>query len=356
MTGANVDRAPTRIRSSGHHVMLPVGSALRTIVICVGFAVLVTACAGIRPAPVLPIDPIYEPDTTPIPSDAPLIEPPAGEASEPVIGSSSPEVPVDRGASPAEGGGGASTSTAPGATVASRTGAANNQAQPASTIGSGASPVTGSPAAGSPVTGSPATGSSVPGLPAAGSAPPEERTPEHVALAPSTLSPALSGRTGAAGAPRNEAASGAPQESAEDLQLVKLLADLQRYGSFTGEELKRELTSATAALARQRTDANRIRVGVLYSLIRTSSQDDQHALQLFEAVAKDAPPTSPMRHLATILQAQVLERQRAVKFEQQKGDAAIQKLEALRAMEQSLFRDRVRGGGGGGGGGGGSGR
>jgi hypothetical protein len=46
-----------------------------------------------------------------------------------------------------------------------------------------------------------------------------------------------------------------------------------------------------------------------------------------------------------------------VKTEQQKGDAAVQKLEALRAMEQSLFRDRVRGGGAGGGAGaGGSGR
>ena len=56
--------------------------------------------------------------------------------------------------------------------------------------------------------------------------------------------------------------------------------------------------------------------------------------------------------------SQVIERQRAVRDEQQKADAAIQKLEALREMERSLLRDRVRSGGGGGGGGGagGSGR
>ena len=45
----------------------------------------------------------------------------------------------------------------------------------------------------------------------------------------------------------------------------------------------------------------------------------------------------------------MIERQRAVRDEQQKADAAIQKLEALRAMERSLLRDRVRSGGGGGG-------
>ena len=49
----------------------------------------------------------------------------------------------------------------------------------------------------------------------------------------------------------------------------------------------------------------------------------------------------------------MIERQRAVRDEQQKADAAIQKLEALRAMERSLLRDRVRSGGGGGGAGGG---
>jgi hypothetical protein len=46
---------------------------------------------------------------------------------------------------------------------------------------------------------------------------------------------------------------------------------------------------------------------------------------------------------------------RAVRDEQQKADVAIQKLEALRAMERSLLRDRVRSGGGAGGGSSGSG-
>jgi len=139
--------------------------------------------------------------------------------------------------------------------------------------------------------------------------------------------------------------------------MLALLSDLQRYGSMQGDELRHELAAATQTFSRQRSDVNRVRLAVLYTLLRASPQDDQRALQLFENVAKSAAPASPIRHLAAVLQAQVVERQRAVHDEQQKADAAIQKLEALRAMERSLLRDRVRSGGGGGSAGaGGSGR
>ena len=139
----------------------------------------------------------------------------------------------------------------------------------------------------------------------------------------------------------------------EDQQMIALLADLQRYGTLQNDELKKELAAASQSLARQRTDVNRVRLAVLYTLVRNSPQDDQRAIQLFENVAKSAPAGSPVRHLAAVLQSQVIERQRAVRDEQQKADAAIQKLEALRAMERSLLRDRVRSGGGGGASGGG---
>jgi hypothetical protein len=146
-------------------------------------------------------------------------------------------------------------------------------------------------------------------------------------------------------------------EPSDDEQLIALLGDLQRYSTLQNDDLKREVAAATQALARQRTDVNRVRLAVLYTLVRNSAQDDQRAIQLFENVAKNGPATSSIRQLAAVLHAQVTERQRAVRDEQQKADAAIQKLEALRAMERSLLRDRVRSGGGGGSAGaGGSGR
>jgi hypothetical protein len=149
-----------------------------------------------------------------------------------------------------------------------------------------------------------------------------------------------------------------PVEPTEDQQLIALLADLQRYGAMSADDLRRELANASAALARQRSDANRVRLAVLYTIVRATPADDQRALQLFENVAKSNPGPTPIKQLAAVLQAQVVERQKAVRDEQQKADKVIQKLEALREMERSLMRDRVRSGGGGGGGagGGGSGR
>ena len=177
---------------------------------------------------------------------------------------------------------------------------------------------------------------------AATSSPPLQAAPQ--ASAPPTAA--------VVGAPGN----GATPEPTEDQQMLTLLADLQRFGTLPADELRRELSVATQALGRQRTDVNRVRLAVLYTLLRTSPQDDQRALQLFENVAKNAAAAPPIRQLAAVLQTQVVERQRAVRDEQQKADAAIQKLEALRAMERSLLRDRVRSGGGGGGSAGGSGR
>jgi hypothetical protein len=141
-------------------------------------------------------------------------------------------------------------------------------------------------------------------------------------------------------------------ESPEDAQMVALLGDLSRYTTMSGDEVRREVSTMTQALARTRTDANRVRLAVLYTLSRTSPQDDQRALQLFDNVAKSGGPASPVKNLAVVLQVQLVERQRAVRDEQQKSEQAVRKLDQMLELERALLRDRVRSGGGGGGGGG----
>ena len=143
----------------------------------------------------------------------------------------------------------------------------------------------------------------------------------------------------------------APEPSAEELAMNALLTDLQRYVNMPGEEARREVNTVTQMLGRQRTDANRIRLAMLYTMTRNGPQDDQRALQLLDNVAKSGPGMPAVKQLALVLHVQISERVRAVRDEQQKADVAIQKLEALRSMERSLLRDRVRSGGGGGGGG-----
>lgn len=193
--------------------------------------------------------------------------------------------------------------------------------------------------------------------PAAATPPASAAVPEPAAssraatatpTAPADATPAVETPAPAAAAPV------APAEPSDEQLMAAVVADLQRYAQLGPDELRREVTVVTQLLARQRSDANRVRLAVLYTMVRTP-QDDQRALQLFDNVARSGPGSPAVKQLAVVLQVQVAERARAVREEQQKADSAVQKLEALRAMERSLLRDRVRSGGGGGGGGGGSG-
>jgi hypothetical protein len=177
-------------------------------------------------------------------------------------------------------------------------------------------------------------------------------SPEPASSTPATMPPAVEPAATAMPVP---VIAVPPELPAETLELLALLSDLQRYGALSPDDVKREITTATQTLNRQRTDANRVRLAVLYTHAKASPQDDQRALQLLENVAKSNPGSPAVKQVAIVLQAQIAERQRAVKDEQQKADMAIQKLEALRAMERSLMRDRIRGGGGAGAGGSGSG-
>lgn len=173
--------------------------------------------------------------------------------------------------------------------------------------------------------------------------------------APSTFSSAPASVT-APPAPIPEpppATTRAPVPTPQDLELLALLADLQRYGNLGADDVRREISTATNALARHRNDANRVRLAILYTLTRGNPQDDQRAVLLLENVVKGDGTNAGIKELAVVLHVQITSRQRAVRDEQQKADVALQKLEALRQMERSLIRDRVRSGGGGGGGSGG---
>ncbi|HET9764359.1 MAG TPA: hypothetical protein VFR50_12635 [Casimicrobiaceae bacterium] len=146
----------------------------------------------------------------------------------------------------------------------------------------------------------------------------------------------------------------------EDQQALALLADLQRYVLEPGEDLKRELAAAAAALARTRSDANRVRVAMLLTLPAAGPPDDARALTLLEPlVARNSNGTaSPLRQIAAVLYGQITERTRILREEQKRTAAAQEKLDALRAVERSLLLERSRNAGGGsaGGGGGGTGR
>ncbi len=148
-----------------------------------------------------------------------------------------------------------------------------------------------------------------------------------------------------------------PPVNEEEQQALALLADLQRYAVDSGEDLKRELVAANAALARTRSDANRIRVAMLLTLAAAGPPDDARAQSLLEPVVGRSGNSSPLKQIAVLLYAQIVERARSVREEQKRTLAAQEKLDALRAVERSLLLERSRNAGGGSaGGGGGTGR
>src|SRR5258706_16387536 len=104
-------------------------------------------------------------------------------------------------------------------------------------------------------------------------------------------------------------------------------------------------------------DAYLIGVVMLLTLPLAGQPDDARALSLLEPVVAKTGNSSPLKQIAAVLYAQVVERARSVREEQRRTAAAQEKLDALRGVERSLLLESTRNAGGGrAGGGGGPGR
>jgi 2-oxoglutarate dehydrogenase E2 component (dihydrolipoamide succinyltransferase) len=192
--------------------------------------------------------------------------------------------------------------------------------------------------------------------PASAAPDPAPIKPEPLPVTPVPVPPIVVVQSAPPTPPPQQAAP-APQVSDEELQALGLLAELQRYVVEAGEDLKRELAAANAALARTRSDANRIRVAMLLTLPAAGPPDDARALSLLDPIVGKTGNASAMKQIAALLYAQITERSRTVREEQRRTASAQEKLDALRAVERTLLLERGRNAGGGaGGGGGGTGR
>lgn len=125
-----------------------------------------------------------------------------------------------------------------------------------------------------------------------------------------------------------------PKVNEEAEEALALLVDLQKLVLASADEQKRELAAATQALARQKSDAVRLRLGMLQSL-PAAGGDDARALVTLEPIVKQG--SGPTRMVASVLIAQLGERQRAVREEKKRAEDLQQKLDALKALERSLL-------------------
>ncbi len=120
-------------------------------------------------------------------------------------------------------------------------------------------------------------------------------------------------------------------EVEEARQVSELLGYYQRVAQLGPEDQKREFATATQAFNRERSNASRIRLALLYVMPGTSFQDEARAAQLLEPVA--ASGGGAVRQFASLLQAQVTERMKT----QKRADQLKEQVDALRAIEKQLI-------------------
>jgi hypothetical protein len=122
-----------------------------------------------------------------------------------------------------------------------------------------------------------------------------------------------------------------PVEAEESRQVSELLGYYQRVAQLGPEDQKRELATATQSFNRERSNASRVRLALLYVMPGTSFQDEPRAAQLLEPLA--APGGGAVRQFASLLHAQVTERMKT----QKRADQLKEQVDALRAIEKQLI-------------------
>lgn len=113
----------------------------------------------------------------------------------------------------------------------------------------------------------------------------------------------------------------------DDTAPAKVLAHYARARQLAGPELAREQETARRALARSKSDANRVRYALLLTL---APGEEARALELLEPVTRNGE--SALRGLALLMTA-LLQEQRRLDANAQ---GLQQKLDALLTLERSM--------------------
>jgi hypothetical protein len=122
-------------------------------------------------------------------------------------------------------------------------------------------------------------------------------------------------------------------EVEEARQVSELLGYYQRVAQLGPEDQKRELATATQGFNRERSNASRVRLALLYVMPGTSFQDESRAAQLLEPVAVPGGGGGAVRQFAGLLHTQVTERMKT----QKRADQLKEQVDALRAIEKQLI-------------------
>jgi hypothetical protein len=110
-----------------------------------------------------------------------------------------------------------------------------------------------------------------------------------------------------------------------------LMGYYQGLKSLSAPDLAREHETARQALARARTDYNRVRYAMVLALPNAAFTDETRALETLEPVVKNTGGS--LQPLAALLSSQLQERKRL----DANAQALQQKLDALRSLERRMI-------------------
>jgi len=131
-------------------------------------------------------------------------------------------------------------------------------------------------------------------------------------------------------------------------EAADLLTYQQRLRTMSADDLGAEYAAASQSLAKQKSDAARLRLAMLLSLPGAAFRDDGRAAALAEEVAsRKNPDSAGLRPLAALIAANANEQRRQeeryqklaqrAQEEEKRADALQQKLDGLKAIEKNLL-------------------
>jgi hypothetical protein len=130
---------------------------------------------------------------------------------------------------------------------------------------------------------------------------------------------------------------------------AEVLAYFQRIKGLSGDALAAENAAVSQALAKRRSDVNRLKLALLLIMPRTAFKDEGRAAALANEVVNNKAADAPeMKNLALLLaaianeQKQQEERLQQLaqkqKEDEKRADALQQKLDALKSIEKDLIQ------------------
>jgi len=114
---------------------------------------------------------------------------------------------------------------------------------------------------------------------------------------------------------------------------ARVLAYYAQVRQLTGQELAREHESARRALAKTRSDTNRLRFALLLTLPGAPATEEPRAQELLEPVTRSNDVA--LRGLALMMMASLQEQRRL----ETSAQGLQQKLDALLTLERNMTRD-----------------